>query len=127
MKEIKLSWWLFELPEKQHSLFSLSGSTFLPCLSLPSRSYHDSSISSIFLESPHQVDMKKVVKSSKHILRHFSTLETHSDLIENWGKMVELFRTGSNQIYAVKTKNVDSAISFWKGGLTVRQFHSYLG
>ena len=31
------------------------------CLSLPSKSHRENSISSIFLESPHQVDMKNVV------------------------------------------------------------------
>ena len=31
---------------------------FLPCLGLPSKSHRENSISSIFLESPHQVDMK---------------------------------------------------------------------
>ena len=41
--------------------------TFL-FLSLPSKRHHDNSISSIFLESPHQVDIKNVVKSSKHFL-----------------------------------------------------------
>ena len=37
-----------------------------------------SSISFIFLESSHQVDMKNVVKSSKHFFGYFNTLETHS-------------------------------------------------
>ena len=76
MKEIEFSRWLFELPVKQHSL---SGSTFLPCLSLPSKSHHENSISSIFSKSPHQVDMKNVVKSSKHFFEYFNTLETHSE------------------------------------------------
>ena len=34
-----------------------------------------------FLESPHQVDMKKVVKSSKHFFGYFTTLETQSDML----------------------------------------------
>ena len=50
------------------------------CLSLPSKSHRENLISSIFLESPHQVDMKNVVKSSKHFFRYFNTLETHSEL-----------------------------------------------
>ena len=37
MKEIEFSRWLFELPAKYHSQFSPSGSTFLPCLSLPQK------------------------------------------------------------------------------------------
>ena len=52
----------------------------LPCLSLPSKSHSENSISSIFLESPHQVDIKNAVKSSKHFFGYFNTLETHSDL-----------------------------------------------
>ena len=74
MKEIEFSRWLFELPAKQHSQFSPSGITFLPCLSLLSTS-------SIFLEYPHQVDMKNVVKSTKHFFGYFYTLETQSDLL----------------------------------------------
>ena len=65
MKEIEFSRWLFELPAKQHSQFSPSGSIFLPCLGLPSKSHCDNSISSIFWESPHQVDMKNVAKCWK--------------------------------------------------------------
>ena len=38
---------------------------FLPCLSLPSESHCENSISSIFLESPHQVDVKNIVKCWK--------------------------------------------------------------
>ena len=79
MKEIEFSRWLFELPAKQHSQFSPSGSTFLHCLCLPSKSHREKSISSIFLESIHQVDMKNVVKSSKHFFGYFNTLETQSD------------------------------------------------
>ena len=81
MKEIEFSRWLFELPAKQHNQFSPSGSPFLHCLSLPSKSHCENSISSIFLESPHQVDMKNVFQSSKHFLGYFNTLETHSDLV----------------------------------------------
>ena len=80
MKEIEFSQWLFELPAKQHSQFSPSGSTFLPCLGLPSKSHCENSISSIFLESPHQIDMKNVVKSSKHFFGYCNTLENHSEL-----------------------------------------------
>ena len=65
MKEIEFSWWLFELPAKYHSQFSSSGSIFLQCLSPSSKSHCENSISSIFLEFPHQVNMKNVVKSSQ--------------------------------------------------------------
>ena len=77
MKEIEFSRWLFELPAKQHSQFSPSISTFLPCLSLPSKSHRENSISLIFLESPHQVDMKIVVKCGKDFLSYFTTLQTY--------------------------------------------------
>ena len=43
-EEIPKIWWLPELPAKQHSQFSASGITFLPCLSLPSQSHHENLI-----------------------------------------------------------------------------------
>ena len=46
-----------------------------------SKSHLENSISFIFLKSPHQVDMKNVVKSFKHFFGYFKTLETHSALI----------------------------------------------
>ena len=46
-----------------------------------SKNHHENSISFIFLESPHQVDMKNVVKSSKHFFGYFNTLETHSEIL----------------------------------------------
>ena len=61
----------------------IARSTFLPCLSLPSKSQCENSISSILVESPHLVYMKKVVKSSKHFFGYFNTLETHSEVYEN--------------------------------------------
>ena len=81
MKEIEFSRWLYELPVKYCSQFCPSGSTFLPCISLPSKSHRENSISSTYLESPHQVDMKNVVKSSKYFFGYFNTLETHSGLV----------------------------------------------
>ena len=35
------------------------------------------------LESPHQVDIKNVVKSSKPFLGYYNTLETHSETLGN--------------------------------------------
>ena len=78
MQEIEFSQWLFELPAKWHSQFSPSGSIFLHRLSLPSKSHRENSISSIFLESCHQVNMRNVVKSSKHFFGYFNTQEIHS-------------------------------------------------
>ena len=79
-EDIEFSRWLFELPAKQHSQFSPFRGTFLPFLSLPSKSHCENSISSIFFESPHQVDMKNVVKYSKHFFGYFNSQETHSDV-----------------------------------------------
>ena len=45
---------------------------------LPYSALKKNSIPSIFLESPHQEEMKNVVKSSKHFFGYFNTLETHS-------------------------------------------------
>jgi hypothetical protein len=45
-----------------------------------SKSHRENSISSIFLEYPHQVNMKNVVKSSKNFFGYFNTLETHSEI-----------------------------------------------
>ena len=47
---------------------------------LPSKSHREDSISSIFLESPHQVDMKNVLKWQKEFLLYFTTLETYRGL-----------------------------------------------
>ena len=79
MEEIEFSRWLFEgrlrqgknlLPDGLNSLCYFAGS---------SKSHCENSISFIFLESPHQVDMKNVVKSSKHFFGYFNTLETHRE------------------------------------------------
>ena len=80
MKEIEFSRWLFELPAKQHSQFSPSGSKFLPCLSRPSKSLHENSIFSIFLESSHQVDTKNIVKCQIHFFGYFNAPKTPSEL-----------------------------------------------
>ena len=44
-----------------------------------SKSHRENSISFIFWESPHQVDMKIVVKCWKDFLSYFTTLETYRD------------------------------------------------
>ena len=49
----------------------------LHCFSLPSKSHRENSISSIILESPHQVDIKNVVKCYKHFFGYFNALKTH--------------------------------------------------
>ena len=45
-----------------------------------SKSQRENSISFIFLESTHQVDMKNVAKTFKHIFGYFNALETHSEI-----------------------------------------------
>ena len=75
----------FELPAKKHSQFSPSGSAFLPWLGMPSKSHCENSISSIFLESPHQVGMKNVVKFYKDFFGYFNALKTHGELYTQSG------------------------------------------
>ena len=51
-------------------------------LRVTQKSHRENSISFIFSESPHQVDMKHVFKSSKHFFGYFNALETLSDIFE---------------------------------------------
>ena len=124
MKEIEFSRWLFELPAKQHSQFSPSGSTFLPCLSLPTKSHLESSISSIFLKCPHQVDMKNVVKFSKHFFGYFNTLETHSEQEREGSRFFfqPLYTFLSLYQKTFLEEPQSNSDDFWCFGLT----HSYL-
>ena len=80
MKEIEISWWLFEGRLRQGKNVLPDGLNWLCYFAGSSKSHCDNSISFIFLESPYQVDMKNVVKSSKHFFGYFNTLETHSGL-----------------------------------------------
>ena len=45
-----------------------------------SRSHRENSISFIFLESPHQVDMKNVFKCYKHFFGYFNALKPNCEL-----------------------------------------------
>ena len=58
-----------------------------------SKSHRENSISFIFLESPHQIDMRNVVKSSKHFFGYFNTLETQS---ERWIQLLFQWNFGQN-------------------------------
>ena len=78
MEEIELSQWLFEGRLKQGKNVLPDGLNWLCYFAGSSKSHHENSISFIFLEFPHQVGMKNVVKSSKHFFGYFNTLETHS-------------------------------------------------
>ena len=78
MEEIEFSRWLFEGRLRQGKTMLPDGLNWLCYFAGSSKSHRENSISFIFLESPHQVDMKNVVESSKHFLGYFNTLETHS-------------------------------------------------
>ena len=56
------------LPDGLNRLRNLAGS---------SKNHHRISISCIFLQFPHQVDVKNVVKCWKDFLSYFTTLETY--------------------------------------------------
>ena len=66
MEEIEFSQWLFEGRLRQGKNVLPDGLNWLCYFAGTSKSHRKSSISFIFLESPHQVDLKNVVKSSKH-------------------------------------------------------------
>ena len=78
MEKIEFSRWLFEGRPRQGKNLLPDGLNWLCYFAGNSKSHRENSISFIFLESPHQVDMKNVVKSSKHFFGYFNTLETHS-------------------------------------------------
>ena len=80
MEEIEISRWLFEGRLRQCKNMLPDGLNMLCYFAGSSKSHRENSISFIFLESPHQVDMKNAVKSSKHFFGYFNTLETHSDV-----------------------------------------------
>ena len=64
MEEIELSWWLFEGRLRHDKNVLPDGLNWLCYFAGSSKSHRENSISSLFLESPHQVDMKNVAKSS---------------------------------------------------------------
>ena len=78
MEEIEFSQWLFEGRLRQGKNVLPDGLNWLCYFAGSSKSHRENSISLIFLESPHRVDVKNVVKSSKHFFEYFNALETHS-------------------------------------------------
>ena len=66
MEEIEFSWWLFEGRLRQCKNVLPDGLNWLCYFAGSSKSLRENSISFIFLESSHQVDIKNSVKSSKH-------------------------------------------------------------
>ena len=79
MEEIEFSRWLFEGRPRQDKNVLPDGLNWLCYFAGNSKSHRENSISFIFLESPHQVDMKNVVECQKDFFAYFNALETHSD------------------------------------------------
>ena len=82
MEEFEFSWWLFEGRLRQGKNVLPGGLSWLCNFAGSSKSHRENSISFIFSESPHQVDMNNVVKSSNYFFGYFNTLETHSGLYD---------------------------------------------
>ena len=78
MEEIEFPLWLFEGRLRQCKDVLSDGLKWLSYFAGSSKSHRENSISFIFLESPHLLDMKNVVKSSKQFFGYFNTLEAHS-------------------------------------------------
>ena len=77
MKEIEF----FEGRPRQGKNVLPDGLNWLCYFAGSSKSHRKNSISFIFLESAHQVDMKNVVKCWKDFLRCFTTLETYRERV----------------------------------------------
>jgi hypothetical protein len=77
MEEIEFSWWLFEGSLRLGKNVLPDGLNWLCYFAGCSKSHREDSISFIFLESSHQVEMKNVVKFWKDFLSYFTTLETY--------------------------------------------------
>ena len=75
MEEIEFSQWLFEGRLRHGKNVLPDGLNWLCYFAGSSKSHRDNLISFINLESPQQVDMKNVVKSSKHFFGYFNTLK----------------------------------------------------
>ena len=83
LEEIEFSRWLFEDRLRQSKNVLPDGLNWLCYFAGSSKSHRENSISFIFLESPHQVDMKNVVKCWKDFLSYFTTLETYRALSQH--------------------------------------------
>ena len=77
MEEIEFSRWLLEGRLRQCKNVLPDGLNWLCYFAGSSKSLRENSIPFIFLESPHQVGMKNVVKCWKDFLYYFTTLETY--------------------------------------------------
>ena len=81
MEEIEFSQWLFEGRLRQGKNVLPDGLNWLCYFAGNSKSHRENLIFFISLESPHQVDLKKVVKSSKPFFGYFNTLETQCPVL----------------------------------------------
>ena len=77
MEEIEFSRWLFKGRPRQGKNVLPDGLNWLCYFAGSSKSHRENSITCIFLEFPHQVDMKNVVKCYKHFFGYFNALKTH--------------------------------------------------
>ena len=77
MEEIEFPQWFFEGRPRQGKKLLPDCLDWLSYLAGSSKRHSETSISCIFLQSPHQVDMKNVVKWWKDFLSYFTTLETY--------------------------------------------------
>ena len=79
MEEIEFSRWLFEGRLRQGKNVLPDGLNWLWYFAGNSKSHRENSISFIFLESPHQLGMKNVVKCYKDFFGYFNALKTHCE------------------------------------------------
>ena len=77
MGEFEFSRWLFEGRPRQGKNVLPDGLNWLCYFAGNSIGHRENSISFLFLESPHQVDMKNVVICYKHFFGYFNALKTH--------------------------------------------------
>ena len=75
MQEIKFIWWLLEGRPWQGKKWLPDWLDWLFYLADGSKSHHEISISYIFLQSPHQVEMKNIVKCYKDFLGYSNILD----------------------------------------------------
>ena len=97
MEEIEFSRWLFEGRPRQGKNVLPDGLNWLCYFAGSSKSHRENSISCIFLESPHQVDMKNVVKCYKQFFCYFNTLKPHCEW--DWRRWTRIKNMGTLVFY----------------------------
>ena len=73
------SWWLFDNRPRQGKTVLPDGLNWLCYFAGNSKSHRENSISFIFLEFPHKVDIKNVAKCQNHFFGYFNALKNHGD------------------------------------------------